>query len=78
MLHFDHFTLGLVSQLSKWLPNLKFFPSIGEIVQEDINIKEIYLGKLADDIKSKQVPQIMISVPFIILQSLIPEWLGKN
>ena len=28
MLHLDHFTLGLVSQLSKWLLNLKFFPSI--------------------------------------------------
>ena len=28
-LHLDHFTLGLVSQLSKWPPNLKLFPSIG-------------------------------------------------
>ena len=28
MLHLDHFTLELVSQLSKWPPNLKFFPSI--------------------------------------------------
>ena len=27
-LHLDHFTLGLVSQLSKWPLNLKFFPSI--------------------------------------------------
>ena len=27
MLHLDHFTFDLVSQLSKWLPNLKFFPS---------------------------------------------------
>ena len=27
-LNFDHFTLGLVSQLSKWPLNLKFFPSI--------------------------------------------------
>ena len=26
----DHFTLGLVSQLSKWPPNLKFFSSIEE------------------------------------------------
>ena len=28
MLHLDHFTLGLVSQLSKWPLNLKLFPSI--------------------------------------------------
>ena len=28
MLHLDHFTLGLVSELSKWPLNLKFFPSI--------------------------------------------------
>ena len=27
-LHLDHFTLGLVSQLSKWRLNLKFFPSV--------------------------------------------------
>ena len=27
-LHLDHFTLGLVSQLSKWPPNLKFLPSV--------------------------------------------------
>ena len=29
MLHLDHYTLGLVSQLSKWPQILKFFPSIG-------------------------------------------------
>ena len=29
-LHLDHFTLGLVYQLSKWPPNLKFFPSKGQ------------------------------------------------
>ena len=28
-LHLNHFTLGLVSQLSKWPLNLTFFPSIG-------------------------------------------------
>ena len=28
MLHLDHFTLGLVPQLSKWPPNLKLFSSI--------------------------------------------------
>ena len=28
MLHLDHLTLGLVSQLSKWPPNLKWFHSI--------------------------------------------------
>ena len=27
-LHLNHFTLGLVSQLSKWPPNLKLFPFI--------------------------------------------------
>ena len=27
-LHLENFTLGLVSQLSKWPPNLKFFTSI--------------------------------------------------
>ena len=27
LLHLEHFTLELVSQLSKWPPNLKFFPS---------------------------------------------------
>ena len=30
MLHLGHFTLGLVSQLSKWPPNLKLFPSIDD------------------------------------------------
>ena len=30
MLHLDYFTLGLVSQLSKWPPNLKFFSSLGK------------------------------------------------
>ena len=28
MLHLNHFTLGLVSQLSKWPLNFKFFPSV--------------------------------------------------
>ena len=34
MLYLNHFTLGLVSQLSKWPPNLKFFPSIEECVNK--------------------------------------------
>ena len=34
MLYLDHFTLGLVSQqLSKWPLNLKFFPSIEEMMK---------------------------------------------
>ena len=31
MLHLDHFTLGLVSQLSKWPLILKFFSSIEDL-----------------------------------------------
>ena len=34
MLHLDHFTLGLVYQLSKWPLNLKLFPSIDSDVHE--------------------------------------------
>ena len=37
--HLDHFTLGLVSQLSKWPINLKFFPSI--VYSSDNMIQEI-------------------------------------
>ena len=36
MLHLAHFTLGLVYQLSKWPPNLKFFPSI-DVVKNAFN-----------------------------------------
>ena len=35
-LHLDHFTLGLVSQLSKWSPNLKLFSSICYVVHGTI------------------------------------------
>ena len=33
ILHLDYFTLGLVSQLSKWSPNLKLFPSVEDIYE---------------------------------------------
>ena len=36
-LHLDNFTLGLVSQLSKWPPNLKFFPSIARLVVKKVS-----------------------------------------
>ena len=32
-IHLDHFTLGLVSQLSKWPLNLNFFPSTEQLEQ---------------------------------------------
>ena len=39
MLNLNHFTLGLVSQLSKWLLNLKFFSSIEDVTQFRIRMK---------------------------------------
>ena len=36
MLHLNHLTLRLVSLLSKWLLNLKFFPSIAEGIPENM------------------------------------------
>ena len=34
MLPLNHFTLGLISQLSKCSPNLKFLPSIGGLIED--------------------------------------------
>ena len=41
MLHLDHFTLGLVCQLSKWPPNLKLISSVAANDRSDTNIQEI-------------------------------------
>ena len=51
--------------------------TIGEILNQDINIKGIYLG-VSNETNSDPVSQTMISKSFILIQSLTPEWLGKK
>ena len=49
-LHLKHFTLGLASQLSKWLLNLKFFSLIDMEINKGtgiINLKEEAMGTLS-------------------------------
>ena len=41
-LHINHFTLGLVSQLSKWPLNFKFFLFCSEIRYRDTRSKDLY------------------------------------
>ena len=51
MLHLDHFTLGLISQLSKWPINLKFLSSVGRV------------GQRPPVLKPAPQPQLQYNVP---------------
>ena len=51
MLNFYHFTLGLVSQLSKWLLNLKIFHLLEST--EDTDVKTVLQKKIWTDINNE-------------------------
>ena len=52
--------------------------TMGEILQEDINIDGIYLGDSNDTETTVPVPQTVISNSFILSQTLTPAWMGKK
>ena len=79
MLHLNHFTLGLVFQLSKWPPNLNFLPYI----EEEYNNHPKYIEEEVKHHPSKYIeegePEIGISdridrgrSPFFKLENVYP------
>ena len=50
MLNLDHFTLGLVSQLSKWPANLKLFP-ITDSEEDQPLIKKVKVKDLVEKVE---------------------------
>ena len=66
--YLDHFTLGLVSQLSKWPPILKLFPSSSENSEEN-DRQGIWMRRRRLDGALNRVPVGFYSKVWMILEN---------
>ena len=74
-----HFTLGLVSQLSKWPPNLKSFPSIADNYSTEVSCYLYYpvipqnmdLTVTAAYISGQGIPVVMTNVTILPIKLVL-------
>ena len=68
MLHLDHLTLGLLSQLSKWPLNLKIFPSIAAATKS-LNANARW--REVDEMSRAELEEKCEFLGLIIMQNLV-------